>query len=152
MRLKVLTKDVKIQLDLLMVELRKMRVNSPHMIEQIALIESFLGQLEQFILFPKIVEVPTIVEKIVEVEKEKIVTLPTQDERSIKMEMSLSLLVEKLILELKRIKHDNPNIVYNLEDDVRLIFFAELDGAGQAMEGDMKNKLASFSSSVNRKF
>ena len=152
MKLKTLTKDVKGQLDILLVELRKLRTNNPGMIEQITLIETFLGQLEQFILFPKIVEVPKIIEKNIEVEKEKIVTLPTQDERSLKMEMSLSLLVEKLILELKRVKRENPGIVYNLEDDVRLIFFAELDGAGQAMEGDMKAKMASFSSSVNRKF
>jgi hypothetical protein len=44
------------------------------------------------------VQVPkeVIVEKIVE--KDRIVQLPTKDERSIKMEMTLSLLVEKLIL------------------------------------------------------
>jgi hypothetical protein len=39
------------------------------------------------------------------------------------MELSLSLLVEKLITELKRIKTDNPNLILKLEDDVRLIFF-----------------------------
>jgi len=41
--------------------------------------------LEQFILFPRIVEVAK--EKIVEriVEKDNIVRIPTQDERSIKM-------------------------------------------------------------------
>ncbi len=66
---------------------------------------------------------PKIVEKIVEVEKDRIVALP-KDDRSLKMELSLSLLVEKLILELKRLKRDYPNINYNLEDDVRLIFFS----------------------------
>lgn len=96
-------------------------------------------------------EVPKIVEKIVEVEKEKIVALP-KDDRSLKMELSLSLLVEKLILELKRVKKDYPNINFNLEDDVRLIFFSELDGAGRAVEGDLSLKLKSFSDSVNRKF
>lgn len=90
-------------------------------------------------------------EKIVEVEKEKIVALP-KDDRSLKMELSLSLLVEKLILELKRLKKDYPNINFNLEDDVRLIFFSELDGAGRAVEGDLSLKLKSFSDSVNRKF
>lgn len=90
-------------------------------------------------------------EKIVEVEKEKIVALP-KDDRSLKMELSLSLLVEKLILELKRVKKDYPNINFNLEDDVRLIFFSELDGAGRAVEGDLSLKLKSFSDSVNRKF
>ena len=78
-------------------------------------------------------------------------TLP-KDDRSLKMELSLSLLVEKLILELKRLKKDYPNINFNLEDDVRLIFFSELDGAGRAVEGDLSLKLKSFSDSVNRKF
>jgi hypothetical protein len=32
------------------------------------------------------------------IEREKIVRVPTQDQRSIKMELTLSLLVEKLIL------------------------------------------------------
>lgn len=101
---KLLTKDIKVQIDLLLVELRKMKTGSPALRIQIELIESFLAQLDQFILFPRIVEVPKIVEKIVEVEKDRIVHLPRQDDRSLKMELSLSLLVEKLILELKRIK------------------------------------------------
>jgi hypothetical protein len=92
-----------------------------------------------------------VVEKIVEVEKDRIVHLPRQDERSLKMELSLSLLVEKLILELKRIKSSNPAINFELEDDVKLIFFAELDTAAR-MEGDLAGKLKSFSESVNRKF
>lgn len=71
-------------------------------------------QLDQFILFPRIVEVPKIVEKIVEVERERVVHLPKQDERSLKMELSLSLLVEKLILELKRVKKENPQVTLDL--------------------------------------
>lgn len=88
--------------------------------------------MDKFILFPRIVEVPKIVEKIVEVEKDRIVQLPRQDERSLKMELSLSLLAEKLILELKRLKKDYPNINFDLEEDVRLIFFSELDGSGRS--------------------
>lgn len=85
MKLKNLTGDVKVQLDLLLVELRKLRTSNPNMVQQITLIETFLAQLEQFILFPKIVEIPKIVEKNIEVEKEKIVTIPTKDDRSLKM-------------------------------------------------------------------
>lgn len=50
------------------------------------------------------------------------------------MELSLSLLVEKLILELKRIKRENPSVNLDLEDDVRLLFFTELDGPGKAVD------------------
>ena len=62
-----------------------MKGTNPQLKLQIEIIEKFLAQLEEFILYPKIVQVP--VEKIVEkvVEKDKVVTVPTQDERSIKM-------------------------------------------------------------------
>ena len=100
---KLLVKDIKVQLDLLLTDLRKLRSSNPNLQGQVTVIEKFLAELEQFILFPRIVEVPKIVEKIVEVEKDRIVSLP-KDDRSLKMELSLSLLVEKLILELKRIK------------------------------------------------
>ena len=73
------------------------------------------------------------------------------DDRSHKMELSLSLLVEKLILELKRLKRENPTITYDLEDDVRLLFFTELD-TGRVGDGEFSLKLRSFSDSVNRKF
>lgn len=123
-RYKILVKDIKVQIEILLTDLRKLKNSNPALRAQIEVIEGFIAQLEQFILFPRIVEVPKIVEKIVEVEKDRIVHLPKQDERSLKMELSLSLLVEKLILELKRIKQDNPQINFNLEDDVRLIFFS----------------------------
>lgn len=100
---KLLVKDIKVQLDLLLTDLRKLRSSNPNLQGQVTVIEKFLAELEQFILFPRIVEVPKIVEKIVEVEKDRIVSLP-KDDRSLKMELSLSLLVEKLILELNRIK------------------------------------------------
>jgi len=68
------------------------------------------------------------------------------------MELSLSLLVEKLILELKRLKRDNPNINFDLEDDVRLLFFTELDGPVKGVDAEFSAKLRSFSDSINRKF
>ena len=64
----------------------------------IEIIERFLAQFEEYLLYPKIfpVQKEKVVEKIVE--KDRVVSLPTQDERSIKMELTLSLLVEKLII------------------------------------------------------
>lgn len=141
---KLLVKDIKLQLDGLLIEIRKLKTGNSSLKVQIELIETFLAQLDQFILFPRIVEVPKIVEKIVEVEKERIVTLP-RDDRSLKMELSLSLLVEKLIIELKRVKRENPNLNLDLEDDVRLLFFTELDGPGKSVEAEFSAKLRSFS-------
>lgn len=151
-RYKLISKDLKVNLDLLLAEIRKMKGQNPQMKLQIEIIEKFLAQLEEFILYPKIVQVP--VEKIVEkvVEKDKVVTVPTQDERSIKMELTLSLLVEKLIVEMKRLRKDNPSLNVQLEDDVKLIFFSELDGGSNVVGGDFNAKLKSFSDSVYRKF
>lgn len=99
-----MTQNLKSNIGILLTEVRKMRNTNPALGVQIEVIEKFLAELEQFILFPRIVQVPkeVIVEKVVE--KDRIVQLPTQDQRSIKMELTLSLLVEKLILELKKIK------------------------------------------------
>jgi hypothetical protein len=66
--------------------------------------------------------------------------------------LTLSLLVEKLILELKRLRKDNPNLNLQLEEDVKLIFFAELDQGSNLVSGDFNNKLKSFSDSIYRKF
>jgi hypothetical protein len=146
----LLVKDIRGQMEGLLIELRRLRGTNPALRVQVEAIEGFLAQLEKFILAPRIVEVPRIVEKIVE--KDRIVHVPRQDERSLKMELSLSLLVEKLILELKRIKKENPRVAFDLEDDVRLIFFTELEGPTQGMEGDLSGKLRAFSDSVNKKF
>lgn len=61
-------------------------------------------------------------------------------------------MVEKLIVELKRIRKDNPNIKLQLEDDVNLIFFSELDQGSNLVSADFNARLKSFSDSVYRKF
>ena len=66
-RYKLLVKDIKVQIDVLLVDLRKLKNSNPALRAQIEVIEGFIAQLEQFILFPRIVEVPKIVEKIVQV-------------------------------------------------------------------------------------
>jgi hypothetical protein len=52
---KLLVKDIKVQLDGLLVEIRRLKVANPALKLQIEIIESFLAQLDQFILFPRIV-------------------------------------------------------------------------------------------------
>jgi hypothetical protein len=147
-----LTANLKTNIGVLLAEIRKMRNTSPALGVQIEIIERFLAELEQFILFPRIVQVPkeVIVEKIVE--KDRIVQLPTQDQRSIKMELTLSLLVEKLILELKKIKKTNPSLNLDLEDDIKMIFFSELDSYPKGVDENFNRRLKEFSDSIYRKF
>lgn len=63
----MLTQNLKSNIGILLTEIRKMRNTNPTLGVQIEVIEKFLAELEQFILFPRIVEVPkeVIVEKVV---------------------------------------------------------------------------------------
>lgn len=56
------------------------------------------------------------------------VLIPTKDENSVKNEVALALLVEKLIGELRNIKKSNPNLKFNLDEDLQLIFFSDTFG------------------------
>lgn len=91
-----------------MVELRKLRVNNAGLKVQIDIIEAFLIELEKMFQFQRIVQVEK--EKIVEKEVNVPVLVPTRDSVSIKNDLSLTILVEKLITELKRIKSSNNGI------------------------------------------
>lgn len=64
---KLLTKDLKVNIEMLLVEIKKLRSSNPGFAVQIEVIEKFLLQLEKHILTPRIVEVvkEKIVEKIV---------------------------------------------------------------------------------------
>jgi hypothetical protein len=62
-RLKILSKDIKVTFDLLLTELRKLLKSNPNFKLQIELIEKFLLQFEEYLLYPKIFSVPK--EKIV---------------------------------------------------------------------------------------
>ena len=61
--------------------------------------------------------------------------------------------MEKLIIELKRIRRQNPNLELNLEDDVRFIFFGDFDNKGtQVVNEDLNAQLKTFSDAIYRKF
>ena len=55
---KVLTQNLKSNISILLIEMRKMRNTNPGLGVQVDVIERFLTELEQFILFPRIVQVP----------------------------------------------------------------------------------------------
>lgn len=66
------------------------------------------------------------------------------------MELSLSILAEKLINELKRVQQKT-GAKLELDDDIRLIFFAEING-NVNLNSDMQAKLKSYSSFIQRQF
>lgn len=64
--------------------------------------------------FQRIVQVEK--EKIVEKEIDRAVLVPTRDSLSIRNDLSMTLLVEKLISELKRIKSQNSSLDLQLDE------------------------------------
>lgn len=107
-----------------MVELRKLRTQHVEFKIVIDLLERFLIDLDKLAAVQRIIAVPT--EKIVEKEVDRAVLVPTKDSDVIRNELAMSVLIEKLILEIKRIKQSNPSLQLSLDDDVILVFFTEL--------------------------
>lgn len=90
----------------------------------IDLLERFLIDFDKLGALQKVVAVPK--EKIVEKQVDRPVLVPTKDSEIIRNELAMSILIEKLILEIKRIKKANPSLDLSLDDDVLLVFFTEL--------------------------
>lgn len=102
-RYKEITKSVDLQLGAVLRELKAVKADAS-LKKTIEVVEKFLLELRQFILVPRIVKI--VEEKIVEKEVpvDRVVELHSQDEAAIRKELSLSILIEKLISELKRLK------------------------------------------------
>lgn len=78
-----------------MVELRKLKVQTPALKIQIEIIETFLVELDKLIQYPRFIQVEK--EVIVEKEVDRPVLVPTKDSLAVRSEIALSLLVEKLV-------------------------------------------------------
>lgn len=122
------------QLNLILSELRRLRQTQPALAQQIDLLERYLTDFDRLAAAQRIV--PVDKEVIVEKDVTKAVIVPTKDSETIRNELALSLLVEKLINELKRVKKDNPNVQLALDNDVGLIFFPELYNTLNITVGD----------------
>lgn len=149
LRYRELYGNAKKQLDILLIELRKLKGTNAGLRATIEIIEKFLLEFDRLAAAQRIITVPE--EKVVEKEVEKGVLVPVHD---IKGELALSLLVEKLIIELKRIKKDNPNVKFNFDDDISYIFFSELydNRPGSNISGDFKANLQKYTEEAIFKF
>jgi hypothetical protein len=148
-RFKELSRSIETHLDSVLKELRYLKSDQVTR-ARIETIEKFLEELRRFILTPRIVRVveERIVEK--EVPVDRIVKLQVQDDKSLRMELSLGILVEKLVGELKRLK-GTTGAALELDEDIRLIFFADLQSSVN-LEGDMQARLKSYSALIQRQF
>lgn len=88
-----------------------------------------------------------------EVEKRKVVSVPGgSSEESLRLELSKAILIEKLILELKRIKEENPHLRLHLDEDIKLIFGSELNTRSNIMGADFNSMITDYSNSIQNKF
>lgn len=84
------------QLEVVLVELRRLRSGQPSLSVQIEQLERYLADFDRLAAVQRIVAVDR--ERIVEKDVSRPVLVPTKDSDSLRSELALSLLVEKLIL------------------------------------------------------
>lgn len=131
--------------------MRKLRTQNPEFKIIIDLLERFLIDFDKLAGVQRIIAVPT--EKIVEKEVDRAVLVPTKDSEIIRNELAMSVLIEKLILEIKKIKKANPSLQLSLDDDVLLVFFTELyDKQNLKSAGDFSQSLKEYTQSAVAKF
>jgi hypothetical protein len=127
---------LKIQFEALLVELRRLRGNNPALKVQIELIEGFLIELDKLIAFPRIVQVEK--EKQVEVERKVPVLVPTLDLEAERFQVTLAMIISRLLGELMRIKEKNPNVKFDIDTEILKIFsdqYRDKSGLLQGADG-----------------
>lgn len=71
--------------------------------------------------------------------------VPTKDSSTVRNELALSMLVEKLIMEIKRIKGQHRDVNLQLDEDVNLLFFSELhDKQNVKISADFQDNLKRY--------
>ena len=133
---------VKPQFEIILVELRKLRSSNPALKVQIDMIETFLAELSRLIAFPKIVQVEK--EKIVEKDKNVPVLVPTLDINAERFQVTLSMIVGKLVDELMRVQKAHPNVNFNIDGEILKIFsnqYREKSGILNFKDGGLSQNL-----------
>lgn len=119
-RYKGLYGKLKVQFEALLAELRRLRGSNPALKVQIEMIEAFLIELDKLIVFPRIVQVEK--EKQVEVERKVPVLVPTMDLEAERFQVTLAMIISRLLGELLRIKEKNPSIKLDIDGEILKIF------------------------------
>lgn len=129
------------QLDIVLTELKRIRTSQPALAGVIELLERYALDFDRLAAAQRIVPV----DRDVIVEKEiagRSVLVPVKDSESIRNELAHSVLIEKLLTELKRVKKTYNNVKFELGNDVSL-FFPELEG-GNKPAGNFQDLLNQY--------
>lgn len=100
------------------------------------MIEAFLIELDKLIAFPRIVQVEK--EKQVEVERKVPVLVPTLDLEAERFQVTLAMIISKLLGELMRIKEKNPQVKLDIDTEILKIFsdqYRDKSGLLQGADG-----------------
>ena len=129
-------------------ELRKIKTQQPTLRASIEVIERMLSDLEKAVNFSRIVAVPQEVITKEEVSRPVVIQGDLQYRNHA---LALSLLTEKLVHELRRLKQQKTDLKFELDDDVSLIFFPEI-GYPSGTDLTFNTQLRSYTESVLGKF
>lgn len=127
---------LKVQFETLLAELRKLRGSNPALKVQIEMIEAFLVELDKLIAFPRIVQVEKEVK--VEVDRKVPILVPTLDLDAERFQVTLAMIISKLLGELLRIKEKNPSVKFDIDTEILRIFsdqYRDKSGILQGTDG-----------------
>jgi IS1 family transposase len=95
-------------------------------------------ELNGLIEFPRFVPIDRQVEVV------RPVLVPTKDQESLREELALAVLVEKLIGEIRTIKTSNPSLKLSLDADLQLLFFSEAFVSHGKVSEDLNKQLNEY--------
>jgi hypothetical protein len=124
--------------EVVLIELRKLRTANPNLKVVIEIIEKYMVELNGLIEFPRFVPIDRQVEVV------RPVLVPTKDQESLREELALAVLVEKLIGEIRTIKTSNPSLKLSLDADLQLLFFSEAFVSHGKVSEDLNKQLNEY--------
>lgn len=116
------------------------------------IVDKFLAEFNRFLVQPRIREV--IKEKMVQtiVEKDKIVKVPVQTADDERRGLASAVLIDKLVMELRRMKQSNPNSQYKIDPELVMIFGNQLDPISSKFSNNVNELLDEYSKTIFARF
>ena len=145
---RLISTNLRKSMDGVVEELRRLKPQQPNLKQSIELIEKMMTDLDRAVNFSRVVAVP---QEIIVKEEVSRPVLVHDDKINFTHTLALSVLTEKLVQELKRLKTERSDLKFKLDEEVTLIFFPEI-GGGSSTGLIFENQLRSYTESVLGKF
>lgn len=86
------------------------------------------------------------------VEKDRIVKVATRTAEDERRNLTSAVLIDKLLMELKKVKLNNPNVKMQLDHDIMHLFGDQLDPISQKYGNNYNQLLDEYSKAIYSKF